>query len=74
VWILLQSRGYLGGFILYATFAVGVIGLLFGKHAIQFPTMILAIHPASPPNSIQSNIFIVLDCLILFNFFLLYFT
>jgi carbon starvation protein len=39
VWILLQSRGYLGGFILYATFAVGVIGLLFGKHAIQFPAI-----------------------------------
>lgn len=37
MWLLLQPRGYLGGFILYATFVVGVVGLLFGRHAINFP-------------------------------------
>jgi len=30
VWSLLQPRGYLGGFVLYAALAVGVIGMFFG--------------------------------------------
>lgn len=37
VWILQQSRGYLGGFVLYLTIAVGVAGLLFGGFAIERP-------------------------------------
>ena len=37
VWALLQPRGYLGGFVLFAAIAVGVIGLLFGGHAIEQP-------------------------------------
>lgn len=49
VWVLLQSRGYLGGFILYATFVVGVAGLLFGKHAIQFPAMGSILPTGGPP-------------------------
>ena len=35
VWILLQPRGYLGGFILYIALAIGVIGLFFGDFPIQ---------------------------------------
>jgi carbon starvation protein len=35
VWALLQPRGYLGGFILYAALALGVIGILFGGYEIQ---------------------------------------
>ena len=35
VWLLLQPRGYLGGFVLYIALAVGVIGLFFGGHAIE---------------------------------------
>ncbi len=49
VWVLLQSRGYLGGFILYATFVVGVAGLLFGKHAIEFPPMGTILPQGGPP-------------------------
>jgi carbon starvation protein len=49
VWVLLQSRGYLGGFILYATFAVGVLGLLFGKHAVEFPAHIALLPNGGPP-------------------------
>ena len=30
VWILLQPRGYLGGFVLYAALAVGVVGIFYG--------------------------------------------
>jgi carbon starvation protein len=35
VWSLLQPRGYLGGFILYAALALGVIGIFFGGYTIQ---------------------------------------
>jgi carbon starvation protein len=35
VWLLLQPRGYLGGFILYIALTIGVIGLFFGDFAIQ---------------------------------------
>src|SRR5688572_23222507 len=37
VWLLLQPRGYLGGFVLYIALAVGVIGLFFGGFTIQQP-------------------------------------
>lgn len=37
VWALLQPRGYLGGFILYAAILVGVIGIFFGGYEIQQP-------------------------------------
>lgn len=37
VWSLLQPRGYLGGFVLYAAILVGVIGLLFGRYAVLQP-------------------------------------
>ncbi|MBI4422442.1 MAG: carbon starvation protein A [Elusimicrobia bacterium] len=37
MWLLLQPRGYLGGFILYSTFAAGILGLFFGGQPIQFP-------------------------------------
>jgi len=37
VWVLLQPRGYLGGFVLYAAIAIGVIGVFFGGYSIQQP-------------------------------------
>jgi carbon starvation protein CstA len=37
VWLLLQPRGYLGGFVLYAALAVGVGGIFFGGYEIQQP-------------------------------------
>ena len=37
VWSLLQPRGYLGGFILYAAIALGIIGVFFGGYEIQQP-------------------------------------
>lgn len=40
VWILLQPRGYLGGFFLYATLAAGIIGLFLGGDKIQYPAFI----------------------------------
>ncbi|HEX7808129.1 MAG TPA: carbon starvation CstA family protein, partial [Thermoanaerobaculia bacterium] len=35
VWSLLQPRGYLGGFVLYAALAIGVIGIFFGGYEIK---------------------------------------
>lgn len=38
VWLLLQPRGYLGGFVLYTALAIGVIGIFFGGYTIQQPS------------------------------------
>lgn len=40
VWLLLQPRGYLGGFFLYGTLSLGVIGLLIGGEKIEYPAFI----------------------------------
>lgn len=40
VWLLLQPRGYLGGFFLYTTLAAGFVGLLLGGEQIQYPAFI----------------------------------
>lgn len=37
VWLLLQPRGYLGGFVLYLALALGTLGMLFGGFSIQAP-------------------------------------
>jgi carbon starvation protein len=35
IWLLMQPRGYLGGFVLYIVLAVGVIGIFFG--GVRYP-------------------------------------
>jgi carbon starvation protein len=35
VWALLQPRGYLGGFVLYAALGIGVFGVFFGGYEIE---------------------------------------
>jgi carbon starvation protein len=40
VWLLLQPRGYLGGFVLYAALAVGTCGVLFGGFEIKQPAFV----------------------------------
>lgn len=40
MWMLLQPRGYLGGFFLYVTLAAGIIGLLLGGDRIQYPAFL----------------------------------
>lgn len=37
VWVLLQPRGYLGGFVLYIVLAVGIVGVFFGGYEIKQP-------------------------------------
>jgi carbon starvation protein len=40
MWILLQPRGYLGGFVLYAALTVGTLGIFFGGFEIQRPAYV----------------------------------
>jgi carbon starvation protein len=37
VWLLLQPRGHLGGYFLYTALLGSCIGVLFGRHAIEYP-------------------------------------
>lgn len=37
MWLLMQPRGYLGGFVLYGALLIGVIGIFFGGYAIEQP-------------------------------------
>ncbi|MDD4954676.1 MAG: carbon starvation CstA family protein [Candidatus Omnitrophica bacterium] len=39
VWLLLQPRGYMGGWFLYLVIVIGLIGALFGGFKIQFPAL-----------------------------------
>ncbi len=39
MWLLLQPRGYLGGWFLYLTMAVALFGSLFGGYAIRYPAL-----------------------------------
>lgn len=39
VWLLLQPRGYMGGWFLYLVIAIGLIGALFGGFKIEFPAL-----------------------------------
>jgi carbon starvation protein len=36
-WLLLQPRGYLGGFVLYLALAAGVLGMFFGGYDVEQP-------------------------------------
>lgn len=40
VWLLLQPRGYLGGFFLYVTLAFGAVGLFIGGEKVLYPAFI----------------------------------
>jgi carbon starvation protein len=40
MWILLQPRGYLGGYFLYVTLGAGLIGLLLGGDTVQYPAFL----------------------------------
>ncbi len=43
MWLLLQPRGYLGGYFLYSILIVGALGLLFGGKTIEYPMYLGAI-------------------------------
>lgn len=47
--VLLQPRGYLGGYFLYATLLIGIVGLFFGNHQIAYPAFIGFQNPNGEP-------------------------
>ncbi len=49
MWILLQPRGYLGGFFLYVALLGGVAGILFGGFEIQYPIFVSFTNPIGQP-------------------------
>jgi carbon starvation protein len=63
VWTLLQPRGYLGGFVLYAAIAVGVVGMFFGGFEVLQP----ATNAAAPLAGLEGSplfpiLFVTIAC------------
>ncbi len=63
MWLLLQPRGYLGGWFLYLTMAVALFGSLFGGYAVRYPALnldgLLSIDNAKP---VIPLVFITVAC------------
>jgi len=61
VWILLQPRGYLGGFVLYIALAIGVVGMFFGGFAVQQPAF-KTWDAGGPSGSLFPFLFVTIAC------------
>ncbi len=61
VWALLQPRGYLGGFVLYAALALGVIGIFFGGYEIRQPAF-KGWDAAGAPGALYPFLFVTIAC------------
>lgn len=61
MWFLLQPRGYLGGFILYFAFAIGIIGLFFGGYEIKQP-IFTTWEAGGPTGSLFPFLFVTIAC------------
>jgi carbon starvation protein len=61
VWLLLQPRGYLGGFVLYSALAVGLIGVFFGGYTIQQPAF-KGWHVGGLTGSLFPFLFVTIAC------------
>jgi carbon starvation protein len=59
MWLLLQPRGALGGFFLYASLIVAAIGIAFGGYSIQYPAFVNLGPQAAPMFPI---LFITIAC------------
>ena len=63
LWVLLQPRGYLGGWMLYLTIFIGLMGSLFGGFKIQYPAFNLAgLHSLSGGKLLFPFLFITIAC------------
>lgn len=49
MWLLLQPRGYLGGFFLYVALIGGLVGMLLGGFEIHFPAFVSFTNPIGQP-------------------------
>ena len=61
VWLLLQPRGYLGGYVLYSVLFLGVIGLFFSGKPIQQP-MFTGFHFDKMTGSMFPFLFVTIAC------------
>lgn len=60
VWLLLQSRGYLGGIFLYGALAIGVAGLFFGHYAVKYPAYLGFVSQSGTP--LFPMLFVTIAC------------
>ena len=61
VWMLLQPRGYLGGFVLYMALAVGLVGIFFGGFDVKQP-MVSAAPVFGMSGSMLPFLFVTIAC------------
>ncbi|HEX5062114.1 MAG TPA: carbon starvation protein A, partial [Kofleriaceae bacterium] len=61
MWILLQPRGYLGGFVLYAALLVGTLGIFFGGFEIKRPAFV-AFDVGGPTGLLFPFLFVTIAC------------
>lgn len=59
MWLLMQPRGYLGGFVLYAALAVGTLGIFLGGFEIKQPAFLGF---SSPSGSLFPFLFVTIAC------------
>jgi carbon starvation protein len=63
MWLLLQPRGYLGGWLLYMTIIVGLVGALFGGFKIEYPAVNLSgLHSIANGKLLFPFLFITIAC------------
>lgn len=62
LWILLQPRGHLGGYFLFAALAAGIIGILFGSWTVEYPAFLGWVSPGKQPMSLFPILFITVAC------------
>lgn len=66
VWLLLQPRGYLGGFVLYFALAIGILGIFFGGYDVQQPAyrgFVAGVVPGtSATNALFPFLFVTIAC------------
>jgi len=63
MWLLLQPRGYLGGWLLYMTIIIGLAGTLFGGFKIEYPAVNLSgLHSITNGKLLFPFLFITIAC------------
>jgi carbon starvation protein len=61
MWLLLQPRGYLGGFVLYAALLVGTLGIFFGGFEIKQPAF-TSFDVGGPTGLLFPFLFVTIAC------------
>lgn len=62
MWLLLQPRGALGGYFLYAALIIAAIGVVFGGYEINYPAFINVAADGNFQNNLFPILFITIAC------------